>query len=135
MIVVTVSLTILNKMEFKLVHNQKENCHRDHISFNSKGNENPIHWVYLSWHWQELINSKRRVHASHWHPGELTHFQNVFYEYLNTREKMCQLRRIAMPSFVSHAKLNFGFPSNWKECVRSDSFPFAYEPNRIWFGS
>ena len=28
----------LNQMDFHLVQNQKENCHHDHIPFNSKGN-------------------------------------------------------------------------------------------------
>ena len=38
MIVVTVLLSILNKMEIHLVQNRKENCHHDHIPFNLKGN-------------------------------------------------------------------------------------------------
>ena len=36
MIAVTIFLTILNKMKFHLVQNQKENCHPDHISLNLK---------------------------------------------------------------------------------------------------
>ena len=38
MIVVTVFLQIMNPTEFRLVHNQKENCHYDHIPFNFKVN-------------------------------------------------------------------------------------------------
>ena len=37
MIIVTVSISILNQMEFHLVQNPKENCHDDHILFNVKG--------------------------------------------------------------------------------------------------
>ena len=33
-------------MEFHLVQNRKENCHRDHISFNVKGNGNIVFSVY-----------------------------------------------------------------------------------------
>ena len=40
MIVVTVFLSILNKKQFHLVQNRKENCHHDHIPFNYKGNGN-----------------------------------------------------------------------------------------------
>ena len=36
MIVCTVFLSILNQIEFHLVHNQIENCHHDHIPFNVK---------------------------------------------------------------------------------------------------
>ena len=36
-IVVTVSLSILNQIEFHLVQNQNENCYHDRISFNLKG--------------------------------------------------------------------------------------------------
>ena len=34
MIVVTVLLLIMNQIDFRLVHNQKENCHHDQIPFN-----------------------------------------------------------------------------------------------------
>ena len=37
MIVVTVFLSILNQMEFRLVQDWKENCTYDHIPFNMKG--------------------------------------------------------------------------------------------------
>ena len=33
---VIVFLSILNQIEFHLVHNRKENCHHDHIPFNLK---------------------------------------------------------------------------------------------------
>ena len=46
MIVVTVFLSILNQMEFNLVQNRKENCHRDHIPFNVKGIGNIVFSVY-----------------------------------------------------------------------------------------
>ena len=36
MIAGTVFLSIFNQMEFRLVRNQKEACHNDHISFNLK---------------------------------------------------------------------------------------------------
>ena len=37
MIVVTVFLLIMNQIKFHLVHNQKENCHYDHIPLNLEG--------------------------------------------------------------------------------------------------
>ena len=40
MIVVRVFLLIRNQPEFSLVHNQKENCHYDHIPFDLKGIQN-----------------------------------------------------------------------------------------------
>ena len=46
MIVVAVFLSILNKIDFHLVQNQKENCHHDHIPFNVKGNGNIVFSVY-----------------------------------------------------------------------------------------
>ena len=36
LIVVTVSLFIMNQMDFRLVHNQKENGHYDHFIINLK---------------------------------------------------------------------------------------------------
>ena len=42
MIVVTVFLSILNRMEIHLVQNRKENCHCDHIPFNVKGKGNIV---------------------------------------------------------------------------------------------
>ena len=36
MIVVTGFLRILNELKFRLIHNQKENRHYDHIPFNLK---------------------------------------------------------------------------------------------------
>jgi len=36
MIVATVFLSIVNQMEFHLVHNRTENCHHDQIPFNVK---------------------------------------------------------------------------------------------------
>ena len=39
MIVVIILLLIMNPMEFRLVHNQKENCQCGHITFYSKGNQ------------------------------------------------------------------------------------------------
>ena len=36
MIVVTVFILIMNPTEFRLVHNQKENSHYDHIPINLK---------------------------------------------------------------------------------------------------
>ena len=35
-------ICVLNKMEFHLVLNRKENCHHDHIPFNFKGNGNKV---------------------------------------------------------------------------------------------
>ena len=35
----------MKQMDFHLVHNQKENCHHDHIPINLKGNENIFFWV------------------------------------------------------------------------------------------
>ena len=40
MIVVTIFISILNRMDLHLVQNRKENCHHDHILFNVKGNGN-----------------------------------------------------------------------------------------------
>ena len=42
MIVVTVFLSILNKMEFHMVQNRKENCHHDRIQISVKGNGNLV---------------------------------------------------------------------------------------------
>ena len=39
-------VVILNQMEFHLVHNRKENCRHDHISFNVKGNGNIVFSVW-----------------------------------------------------------------------------------------
>ena len=36
MIVVTVFPLTMNRMKFRLTHNQKQNCHYDHIPFNLK---------------------------------------------------------------------------------------------------
>ena len=36
MIILIVFILIMNQTEFPLVHNQKENCHKDHNSFNLK---------------------------------------------------------------------------------------------------
>ena len=45
--VVTVFHSVLNQTEFQLVQNRKENCHHDHIPFNSKGNGNQFSRVYI----------------------------------------------------------------------------------------
>ena len=42
MIVVTVFLSILNRMDFHLDQNRKETCRHDHIPFNMKGNGNIV---------------------------------------------------------------------------------------------
>ena len=42
MIIVTVFLSIMNQMEFRFGHNQKENCKYDHIPFNSKWIRNEL---------------------------------------------------------------------------------------------
>ena len=42
MIVFKVFLSILNQMDFHLDQNRKENCRRDHIPFNLKGNGNIV---------------------------------------------------------------------------------------------
>ena len=44
---VTVFLSILNQMDFHLVQNRKENCHRDHIPFNVKGIGSIVFSVYV----------------------------------------------------------------------------------------
>ena len=46
MIVVTVILSILNRMEFHSVQNRKDNCHHDHIPFNVNGNGSIVFSVY-----------------------------------------------------------------------------------------
>ena len=48
MIVVIVFLSILNQMESHLVQNWQENCHHDHIPFNSKGIGNLFSCVYCT---------------------------------------------------------------------------------------
>ena len=40
-------LLILNRMELHFVQNRKENCHHDHIPFNTKGNGHSFLSVYL----------------------------------------------------------------------------------------
>ena len=42
----TVSLLILNQIEFDLVQNRRENRHHDHIPFNLNGSINLCFWVY-----------------------------------------------------------------------------------------
>ena len=56
MIVMTVSLPILNQIEFHLVQNRKENCHHDHIPFNLKGNGVLIFSVKLTCKYNPLCN-------------------------------------------------------------------------------
>ena len=52
MIIVTVFLSILNRMEFHLVQNLNENCHHDHIPFNMKGNGKIIFSAWSLWNSQ-----------------------------------------------------------------------------------
>ena len=59
MILVTVTLAILNQMDFNLVQNQLENCHHDHIPFNVKGSGNIVFSVH-----QQLIAATRCSIAS-----------------------------------------------------------------------
>ena len=42
MMMVTVFLSIWNRLDFQLVQNRKGNCHHDHIPFNVKGNGNRV---------------------------------------------------------------------------------------------
>ena len=66
----TVFLSILNKMNFHLVQNRKENCHHDHIPFNVKGNGNIVFSVN-AYNLTKIQQHKRHVQTSRWDPSEL----------------------------------------------------------------
>ena len=42
MIVVTIFLSILSQLNFRLIQNRKENCHHDDIPSNLEGNGNVV---------------------------------------------------------------------------------------------
>ena len=50
MVVVTVFLSILNRMKFHSDQNRKKICHHDHIPFNVKGNVNIVSSGYLQYY-------------------------------------------------------------------------------------
>ena len=60
MVVVTVFLSILNLIEFHLVQNRKENCHKDHIPFNVKGNGNIVFSVHAQRLCASILHLNRR---------------------------------------------------------------------------
>ena len=83
---VTVFLSIFNRMEFHLVQNQKENGRHDHISLILKGNGNIVYSVYtlrrITWNHGGLIkgspetNRTSRQHSIEgfkWHPQYVPH--------------------------------------------------------------
>ena len=81
MITVTVFLSILNQMEFHLVENRKENCHRDHIPFNVKGIGNIVFLVY-DVDSSEVINT-------------INYFQEVEISLLRNEElQMCNVSEL-----------------------------------------
>ena len=82
-IVETVFLLIMNPMDFRLVHNQKEICRYDRIPFNLKITRKRFLWVYGA---RMLIfclygNRKNSLLCSYI-PGDLLVFDHISYMYI-----------------------------------------------------
>ena len=69
-------------MEFHLVQNRKENCHRDHIPFNFKGNRILVFSVYIINSMQKYMYIYSRIKAFEENSGQYIYHSIYLHVYI-----------------------------------------------------
>ena len=111
MVVVTVFLSILNRMVFHLIQNRKEYCHHDHIPFNVKRNRIRVFSVNNHPHLQTQLPAGRV-------PSQVIFSLLLYFLFIIY---LIQFTLPNVPSISSQAFLLF-----WCSCHRSTTFRQEY---------
>ena len=117
----TVFLSILNKMDFHMDQNRKENCHNDHISFNMKGNRILVFQCTLN-----RINSRASFSQKESFAGCSTASKGFFMDLIMQGKPgnvaVPGVLRKSRPSCDERVKLK----CIWKKCINFRWLTFFY---------